>query len=351
MTLLQNGISAGKRDVMLDVIKAFTIITVVVGHCIQYGSGADYFEGRLFFDNILFKILYSFHMPLFMIISGYLFAGSIHRGWKVNVRRKFDSLVIPILAWSLLPFVISLIENWDKGITVYNIIGLYINSVLYNLWFLWAVFWCSAVVLVVYYGYRNRLWIYMLLFVFSFFVPDIYHVGLYKYMYPYFVAGFLYREGNYKERLRRIYSSNYFLFATGILFVVLLLFYGYDDYIYTSGHRIVNRWFSQLGIDLYRYAIGFVGCIFVILGFYKMERYIKPVIPALSYLGRRTMGIYILSGIVFQYLFIPLTGSLDGLNYGILLVESVGVLLLCLMVVEIIARFKWLNRFLLGGRV
>lgn len=350
MAYLQNSVSAGKRDVMLDVIKSFAIITVVVGHCIQYGSGIEFFDDSLYFDNFLFKFIYSFHMPLFMLISGYLFAGSIHKGWKVCVRKKFDSLVVPILSWSLLPFVIFLFEHWNEGLTMYNVVGAYVNKVLYSLWFLWAVFWCSIVVLIVYYWCRNSLWIYMLLFVISFFVPDIYHLDLYKYMYPYFIIGFLYREGNYKERFRRIYSSNYFLLVTGILFAVLLLFYGYEDYIYTSRHCIVNRWGSQLGIDIYRYAIGFVGSTFVILGLYKVKRYLKILFPVLSYVGRRTMGIYILSGIIFLHMFLPLTGGLDGLNYGIIIVESIGVLFLCSIVIEIIVRFKWLDRFLLGGR-
>lgn len=65
------------RNIYLDVVKVFTIVCVVLGHCIQYGSGKTYLNGGLFFDDIVFKIIYSFHMPLFMIISGYLFAFTI----------------------------------------------------------------------------------------------------------------------------------------------------------------------------------------------------------------------------------------------------------------------------------
>ena len=39
------------------------------GHSIQY-SCMDQFD---FFENSAFKFIYSFHMPLFMLISGYLF--------------------------------------------------------------------------------------------------------------------------------------------------------------------------------------------------------------------------------------------------------------------------------------
>ena len=71
-----------ERNVLIDVVKAFAIISVVIGHGIQYGFSADYLRSGAYFDNVLFKIIYSYHMPLFMLISGYLFAYSINRDWK-----------------------------------------------------------------------------------------------------------------------------------------------------------------------------------------------------------------------------------------------------------------------------
>lgn len=52
-----------KRNNYIDIAKSLGIILVVIGHCIQYGSGSLYFEKELFFDNTLFKVIYSFHMP------------------------------------------------------------------------------------------------------------------------------------------------------------------------------------------------------------------------------------------------------------------------------------------------
>ena len=48
------------------------IILVIIGHSIQYGSGSNFIEKQMFFNNYLFKFIYSFHMPLFIMISGYL---------------------------------------------------------------------------------------------------------------------------------------------------------------------------------------------------------------------------------------------------------------------------------------
>ena len=66
-----------KRILSIDAIKAFAIFCVVLGHCIQYGSGIFYLKDEIYFENWLFKIIYSFHMPLFMLISGYLFGSKI----------------------------------------------------------------------------------------------------------------------------------------------------------------------------------------------------------------------------------------------------------------------------------
>lgn len=61
------------RSNYLDILKGYAIILVVFGHCIQYGSGLQAMSNGLYFDNKVFQMIYSFHMPLLMLISGYLF--------------------------------------------------------------------------------------------------------------------------------------------------------------------------------------------------------------------------------------------------------------------------------------
>jgi fucose 4-O-acetylase-like acetyltransferase len=51
------------RDIFLDCLKGFAIVTVVLGHTFQ-GATAD-------FDHYLpFRLVYAFHMPMFMFVSG-----------------------------------------------------------------------------------------------------------------------------------------------------------------------------------------------------------------------------------------------------------------------------------------
>lgn len=54
------------RLVWADSLKGVLMILVVVGHSIQY------VEGDLCESNHLWNAIYSFHMPAFMAVSGWL---------------------------------------------------------------------------------------------------------------------------------------------------------------------------------------------------------------------------------------------------------------------------------------
>ena len=89
----------------IDVAKGMCILLVVMGHILQYnceGNGA----------RMVFDFIYSFHMPVFMLLSGYVVSLSRDRVVKENamvfIKNKFVSLVIPFLVWGLvvMPFIV-----------------------------------------------------------------------------------------------------------------------------------------------------------------------------------------------------------------------------------------------------
>ena len=55
-----------KRNKTVDILKAIAIIAVVIGH-IPGVLYPHYYE-----KNLIFKLCYSFHMPLFIFLSGYV---------------------------------------------------------------------------------------------------------------------------------------------------------------------------------------------------------------------------------------------------------------------------------------
>lgn len=108
------------RNTYIDLAKGVAIFLVVLGHCIQYGYSIDYYESRAFFENIVFKIIYSFHMPLFALISGYLFYFSLKkRNFFETIYNRFMTLGIPIITIGSLLFVEKIIggvywKNWNN---------------------------------------------------------------------------------------------------------------------------------------------------------------------------------------------------------------------------------------------
>ncbi len=71
------------RDDFLDFAKGILITLVLLGHCIQCLSGDIYYSNTMYYSNWLMKYIYSFHMPMFIYISGYLTFFSIKKRGRV----------------------------------------------------------------------------------------------------------------------------------------------------------------------------------------------------------------------------------------------------------------------------
>lgn len=86
-----------ERDITLDILKGFAILLVVLGHVI---SGV--FNTEAYSKNLLFKICYSFHMPLFIFISGWLNGkkplNSLNGTW---IKKRTLRLMLPYIIWTL----------------------------------------------------------------------------------------------------------------------------------------------------------------------------------------------------------------------------------------------------------
>lgn len=110
----------------IDNLKGFLIILVVLGHVIQK-SDVD------FDHNIAFRYIYSFHMPLFMCVSGFV-CYSQALDWKL-VKKRFNQLMVPFLTWAVVSACLA--GEWTK----------LIQNILHPdtaLWFLWVLFFITG---------------------------------------------------------------------------------------------------------------------------------------------------------------------------------------------------------------
>lgn len=113
------------RLVWLDNLKAFLILLVILGHAIQLLNPYNYQH------DVLFRYIYSFHMPLFIFVSGYAcFRRELQ--WSL-VKKRFFQLIIPFSLWSIVLCII----NCD-----YRIWLLFVYPER-SLWFLYVLFFVT----------------------------------------------------------------------------------------------------------------------------------------------------------------------------------------------------------------
>lgn len=337
-----------KRNEKIDVLKGIAILLVVFAHFIQFGSGQDFFANKLFFDNVIFKTIYSFHMPLFMIISGYLFGYSVAKNnFWTNIINKVKKNLIPIITWSLIPIIVNLL-TYDT-INMYIFVKVVGAGILYNLWFLWAVLLCSIIVLLCNKIFNDNKIIYGVLFILSLFIPNFLNSNLYVFMFPYFVFGYLYNKYNKNQNNN---SYNIILLLSGVLFVVLLKYYNYDSYIYNTGTYILNDLWHQLSIDLYRYLIGFCGSTFIITLVIRTIKIIpNKVKKLLIMIGEKSFIIYIVTDYLFAYIVPKITYSLNGVNYTLCILGTTVLITVAIIIYKILKKFKITSILLLGDRI
>ena len=100
----------------IDALKGFAILLVVIGHVIPWSFLA--FEDVTSMSPcpvLLWKIIYSFHMPLFIFISGFLFGQSHFYSFKEYVMKmwkKTKMLLIPYVACGILVFMWRGVREW-----------------------------------------------------------------------------------------------------------------------------------------------------------------------------------------------------------------------------------------------
>ena len=127
------------------------------------------------------------------------------------------------------------------------------------------------------------------------------------------------------------------------------MFYNKDSYIYTTGYCILHGDITkQIIIDIYRFSIGLSGSISVIILLFNILN--KFRLNLLVFIGKYSLGIYIISGLIFSYIFPYFNIYIKSVNYVYTILETIGVILLSLIVTLIIKKSNFLNKLLLGGR-
>ena len=290
-----------KRERMyLNIVKGTAIFLMLWGHAIQICTNDDWIA----FQNNTFQFIYSFHMPLFMLLSGYLFFFSFEkRDLKTLLTHRAQSMLQPIFFATILNNLLMALPTILLHGQGQLADGSLLNG-LYMLWFLWCVLSASTAVAVA--GKMTHSpWVRLLLILAGFFLVALfpewnYHV----YMYPYFVVGFYY--GMYRNEIPGWVKKCAWLSL--VLFPILVS--KYENYhliylspIYYDGADVL----TCVKVNVFRWIIGFVGSLFalVVIDFVLKLFYREDKLPAplgmLAKLGENSLAIYCISVSLFTY--------------------------------------------------
>lgn len=280
------------RNEIFDGIKALAIWLVVFNHCIQSLSGLDWWN-----DGV-FRFIYSFFMPLFFVVSGFFFASSMKLTWKQFLLKKSLTLLLPCFVWGIIASIFRF-QSWTT----------FAQDVFFPAhWPFWFFKGLFLVQLVAYASMRlamakggGQLKQLIFAILISLTIYAMPYMGVPRVMMPMFWIGYI----------MKMYYESYKLYHRIIGIVALVVFAGlyyfWDERaMYYSASASVTLYHVLLGKHgytmvnifwmLYRIALGAAGSLVVISAMHEL----KSVNKYITTIGASTAGLYVLQMIVLQ---------------------------------------------------
>lgn len=334
-----------KRDLTIDCLKGILIVAVVLGHV---ASGFDMPLDK----NIIYLMCYSWHMFLFMAVSGYLVGISkktidLHWLWK-----RLKRLIIPLSSWTIITMFIK------HDISLLTYVYYMICEPVY--WYLLVQFIFEAIYVFTKYIHYSIIPILgcalgcIILYIFFRNIDTLRQLLLY---YPFYWTGVFVGKNKqfFMQKFRIIIWVSLFLYP------VSMFFYSWKDYtrvseiltlLFSGIHMpesIIDNILLLLNMGGYRaynhYIVSPLGCLFHICiaiiicntHFFKMIKHI------FCYLGEKTIYIYIL-----HMYFVSMIDNTEGIYALLQLV--LGIVIPCITS-EIVKKASVVDALLFGGNI
>jgi fucose 4-O-acetylase-like acetyltransferase len=325
-----------QREHHIDLLKAVAIVLVVLGHSIQYTT-------LQFDEHPIFRLIYSFHMPLFMFVSGYLAYRTVLSGDYIG--RRFRALGIPFFAWlalnaffrnygdlksgdghSAMSFLWGAIKSPDNG----------------GLWFLIVLF---EIDILYYLAQRTRFKYALLLLVIvslygmpAFHVPLWFGLGLVRWHLFFFALGLYFKEYQVAKRIRAWHLAF-------LLPVLCMLEYSWGR----TGSFAFGMVLSVKEKAVFDLAMNYLVGIVAVVCAVRISFFYDTQTRLVKWLSANTLPIYathsfVLSGIVYG---LDARMGESALRTGMVFVTTIG---LSTVVIHVVQRNRVLASVLFGKR-
>lgn len=308
-----------KRIETIDILRGIATISVLLGHSIQRGMVIGYE------NNILFKIIYTYHMPLFMLLAGYTLYLSNPKYDISFLMKKFNRLIVPTIIWSYLLFLVKDVKftglkpfvKFPDDIFSYT--KLLIKSPDFVVWFLYVVFVCTVIVFIGKRLFDKQIFVYFIAvsILINSLPINALGIGRTKLYLPIFLFGYCIA----------MYKEVYFEYIKYML-IPSIVFYIF----------MFNRW-SFLSSKIYQWSIAFAG-ITIIYYLVKHVR-IKTIDDILSFLGKYSLEIYLAQALCLNI----------GIGSGLLKIVSIFITATTIsVIISYLSKFnKYSNSILYGN--
>lgn len=326
-----------QRIEYLDLVKLFTIYLVIMGHVIAMMTNG------FIVGEKLNSLIYSFHMPLFMLLSGYFVSSKSGELPLINITtKKAKQLLLPAFTCTTICLLYLWLARDHVNIRV-EIIG--------NSWFLKTLF--------VYYTLfslfkrlpLNDCTLCIASCALLFVIPHCSSMQI-NLLFPYFWGGYL-------MRIHKVLETISFSWKYAICFILLFAglyslqrYWNIPNYIEINMHSLL----SQPHLILLRYIVAFTGCfatISTISTIYKTYKN-KALITTCAKYGQWTLGVYVLQTILVINIFPDtLAWYVESewlLDFVIAPLLSLAFLILCIYLIHLISKNKTLDILFFGGQ-
>lgn len=181
------------RLLFYDILKAYAIILVVLGHVIQT------FNPEWKTDNVLIGI-YMFHMPLFIAISGFFFVKSADKNTiGTLIKKRFMGIMLPSLTMGVIDFFLI---GGGKLLRHKPIDMLYFTDILFTgLWFLTVLFVLTVIGIILYKKLKGLGFYigWLVVWLFFYIMPDVWVLNQIEFLLPFYVFGIIGRKVKWEK--------------------------------------------------------------------------------------------------------------------------------------------------------
>ena len=310
---------SSERIAWVDAFRGFLIILVVLGHVLQTGN---------FDNNRLWNFIYSFHMPAFFVISGYV-SYKISYDERLYVKR-IKGLLIPWVSWVFLFGLFS------------NNLNDYVWKAFYepdtSLWFLITLFYIACFQNALYFlSQKININLFILSFI-SFVIlllvhktiePSPFGFGWTVYHFPYYVIGQYLRYAKFE-----LIQNRLFYILLPVFFILAFYWKRLEVPIILPNLFIAQEYI----IYFYKYACAITGSLALLYIFKTLSIFFSKR-NLFVYAGQLSLGIYACH--------VPIIKFIRGweLGYSLCFVLTI---FFSLLFVFCISKSSVLSRFFLG---